>query len=92
MFRHCWTIQFAAAVLLFSLVLPVEAQTTNWKLPAGQLDDWSTSSNWSSSEPTSSTNAYITNGGTATVSLAGETCRGLYVGNSSTLQMTDGSL
>ncbi len=85
----------AAALLVLSIVSSAWAQTTNWVLPPGQLDDWSNPSNWDSGVPTSNTNVYIANGGTATISLPGAVCEYLTVGNSSgsgTVQMTDGSL
>ncbi len=84
----------AAALFFFSLASPAQAQTY-WTLPPGQLGDWSNPSNWDSGVPTSSSYVYIVNGGTVTISLLGEVCGNLYLGeagdgNSGTIQMTGG--
>lgn len=60
----------------------------------GASDNWSTASKWGGLEPTHSYNAYITNGGTASITATGETCRYLCLGgtNTGTVQMTAGAL
>jgi hypothetical protein len=64
-------------------------------LSSGQPGDWSSASNWSNGVPTSNSIAYIANAGTATVSLSGEVCFNLCLGdttNPGTVQMTGGGL
>ncbi|MGO8690404.1 MAG: hypothetical protein ACLQLG_12350, partial [Thermoguttaceae bacterium] len=68
----------AAALLLWSSP-PARADIT-WKLNG--TGDWSTASNWSSGIPTASSTADIFNGGTATVTVTGETCNTLSLGGS----------
>jgi autotransporter-associated beta strand protein len=81
----------AAALLLVSIVPPVQADT-NWVLSPGQSGDWSNPANWTNGVPTSSINAVIANGGTATVTQSGAACDLLTVNNSSTLVVSSGSL
>jgi hypothetical protein len=80
-----------AILMLNSSIAP--AATYSWNVASG---DWSTATNWKTGvEPTSSDTAYITNGGTATITQSGEVCKYLYLGsttNTGTVQMTDGSL
>jgi autotransporter-associated beta strand protein len=81
----------AAAVLLFAPG-PARAQQTSWNVQSG---DWSVGSYWTAGLPTNSTDAYIVNGGTATITTAGDTCNDLWLGSaagSGTVQMTDGAL
>jgi hypothetical protein len=85
---------FAAVVLMAAL--PVRADVY-WTLSPSQTGDWSMASNWGGTAPTSSVNAYIINGGTATITLPGATCNCLYLGdpnstNAGTIQMSGGSL
>ena len=80
----------AAALLLLSPP-PARADDT-WNVQSG---DWSSAGNWSGGLPTSSTNADIYNGGTATITTTGDACSSLYLGNatgSGSVQMTVGSL
>ena len=89
--RQCgWLV----AILLLS---PLEAwaEDVYWTLPANQSGDWSESSNWGGTLPTSSDNAYIANGGTATISSTGPTCDTFYIGTatgSGAVQMLSGNL
>jgi fibronectin-binding autotransporter adhesin len=69
----------------------------SWNLSPDQTGDWSTAANWGGSEPTSSTDASIVNGGTAIVTQPAEACSSLYLGGtgtgrSGTVQMNGGSL
>jgi fibronectin-binding autotransporter adhesin len=94
MSRRFFSSRIAVALLLVSIVSPVQADT-NWSLSPVYSGDWSGTSNWDNGVPMSSTNAYITNGGTATISQTGEVCNSLSLGNghgSGTIRMTDGSL
>ena len=78
---------FVAVVLLASL--PVRADVY-WSTSAGS---WSNPGNWGGLVPTSSDNAWIVNGGTATITTMGDTCGTLSLGGSTgsgTVQMTDG--
>jgi autotransporter-associated beta strand protein len=80
-----------AAILLFS-PRPARADIT-WTL-AG-TGDWSVSTNWSGSAvPNSSNHADIYNGGTTTITKAGEDCSVLALGGTGggTVQMTGGGL
>jgi autotransporter-associated beta strand protein len=90
------TSHFAALVafsVTFSLASPLHGNT-NWILSPSQSGNWSAVSNWDNGVPTSSSNAYIVNGGTATVNLSGEVCNYLYLGGTGagTVQMTTGGL
>jgi len=71
----------------------VEASQTCWDRATG---DWSNGSNWTAGEPTGELEAHVDNGGTVTVSNAGEVCWGLYAGetawNTGNLLMTGGTL
>jgi hypothetical protein len=64
-----------------------------WSVPSG---DWSTTSNWGGTLPTSADTAYVVNGGTANVTQIGATCGALWLGSgagaSGTVLMTAGSL
>ncbi len=80
----------AAALVLHSSI--TKATDRYWNVSSG---DWSTASNWlplPGTEPNSSSNAYIQNGGTATISQTGETCNSLYIGSTGpgTVEMTNG--
>ncbi len=82
---------FAAAVLLLPAAPLVQADVS-WNVASG---DWSSAGNWSGAAvPTSSDNADIYNGGTATVTQIGEVCNNLSLGGmgGGTLQVTGGSL
>ena len=81
----------AAATILLLSPPATWAQTSNWVLPAGQSGDWSVASNWDNGVPSSSTAAFIANGGTVTVTQAGEVSGDLYLGPG-TVNQTDGSL
>ena len=79
----------AAVLLHFSY--PAGAADKYWQATSG---DWSTSGNRLGGEPTSNDNAYISNGGTTSVTLSGEVCSSLSLGGtgSGTVQMTSGTL
>ena len=81
---------FVAAMLLLSSSFTAAA-TYSW---SGSFDDWGNASNWGGIVPSSNDDAYITNGGTATISQFSPTCRYLYLGGSDTgaVQMTGGQL
>jgi autotransporter-associated beta strand protein len=68
------------AAILAVWPAPARAATYSWGASYG---DWSVPSNWSggTSVPTSGDTAYIINGGTASVTTAGETCGTLALGN-----------
>jgi autotransporter-associated beta strand protein len=87
-------LRFAAVPFVVLALLggsPVYADSS-WTLSPSQSGIWSISTNWDSGVPTSSVNAYVANGGTATVDASGGTCRLLTINNSSTLQISGGSL
>jgi autotransporter-associated beta strand protein len=68
------------------------AATYTWGVSSG---DWSVPGNWGGTLPTPSDDAYITNGGTATVSTGGPACNNLLLGataGSGALALTAGSL
>ncbi|MGD0515897.1 MAG: autotransporter-associated beta strand repeat-containing protein [Thermoguttaceae bacterium] len=81
-----------AAVLLVSSSLAF-ADELYWVKPH-TAGDWSTSAYWGGTVPTMSDDAYIVNGGTANITLSGETCMNLYLGGASsgTVNMTAGGL
>jgi fibronectin-binding autotransporter adhesin len=82
----------ALAVAAILLRTPsVQAANRYWSVTSG---NWSTAANWGGTEPIATDIAYIDNGGTATISSAGETCGGLYLGNSNSgnVSMTGGGL
>ena len=60
----------------------------------GTPGNWSTVSNWDNGKPTGTSSGYIVNGGTASITSAGETCYTLSLGGTGTgtVKMTDGSL
>ena len=73
---------------------PAQAATYYWSATSG---DWSQAINWGGTTPGSLDTAYISNGGTAAITLPGAVCNSLYVGdpnstNSGTIQMSAGSL
>ena len=86
---------FASVVAIVLIASrPIRADVT-WTLPAGHSGDWCVASNWGGAVPTNTDTAYVVNGGTATVTMPGETCLQLWLGNppgSGTVQMTDGDL
>ena len=68
---------FAAAVLLLSS--PLARADITWNVQSG---NWSVATNWSGGAvPTSTDNADIFNGGTATITTSGELCANLYLGS-----------
>ena len=84
-------------IVILSLASPLPAITTgtSWVFSPDQLGDWSVASNWDGGVPTSNIDAYIDNGGTATISELGAACFGLIVGDSrgsGTIQVTAGGL
>jgi len=79
------------------LAAPLAGADDTWTLPAGQAGDWSVATNWTAGEPTSSSVAYIINGGTATITKTGAVCSSLYLGdpnssNVGNVQMSGGGL
>jgi autotransporter-associated beta strand protein len=87
-------IVFLSAIILVLSSPFIEAASYYWNVSNG---DWSTAVNWGSTEPTSSDNAYIQNGGTVNITKTGEVCDYLYLGasgagNSGTIEMTGGDL
>jgi autotransporter-associated beta strand protein len=93
----CWIfvrIVFLSAVILVLSSPFVEAASYYWSVSNG---DWSTAIYWGGTEPASSDNAYIQNGGTANITQTGEVCDYLYLGasgagNSGTIVMSGGNL
>jgi autotransporter-associated beta strand protein len=87
--------RLAGIVVLLALITsPLLATDTSWVLPAGQSGDWSVGLNWTAGVPNSSIDAWIGNGGTATVSSIAN-CNSLQLGTtagSGTLRITGGSL
>ena len=85
------TVAVTAAILLSSGGIAI-AQTS-WNAPAG---DWSDANRWTAGIPISDANAIISNGGTATISQPGETCKYLYLGTQSSqsgsVNQTSGTL
>ena len=84
----------AAALLL--LATPAARGDVTWSASSG---DWSVASNWGGAVPGFADNAYIANGGTASITVldGNATCLGLYVGDTASgaagaLQMSDGNL
>ena len=84
---------FVAIVLMTSL--QACGASYSWAVFSG---DWSVASNWGGTAlPSSSDNAYVINGGTANITLAGAVCNYLYLGdpsstNAGTIQMSSSSL
>ena len=79
----------AMAILLWSSTL-AQAADLYWSAPSG---DWSSAANWGGSVPWNGDSAWITNGGTATITQA-EVCDSFYLGNvgTGTIRLTAGSL
>jgi len=96
--RNAWVIFLAALGLMAILAVrpvPAQAATYSWTHSAGSTGDWSLKTNWGGTLPTGSDDAYIVNGGTATVATTADTCYNLWLGGatgSGTVQMTGGSL
>ena len=72
----------------------VRAASYTWSVQSG---DWSVASNWGGTGPTYLDNAYVINGGTATITVPYCNCESLYLGdpnstNSGTIQMSSGGL
>ena len=80
---------FLAVGLICATV--AQGADTRWKVPFG---NWSTAANWDTGEPGAAVSAYVSNGGTAVIDQAGETCATLYLGGGprSTISMIAGSL
>jgi hypothetical protein len=82
------------AVIVFS-PLAATAATISW---TGTTGDWSDPANWGGTRPTSSDDAYITNGGTANVTVGqSDICSNFYLdssdsGQPGTVVMTGGSI
>ena len=90
---RCVAVAFLATIVIAATANGMAA-TQTWTVLSG---DWHTPSNWGGTTPTKGLNAAIVNGGTATVTQLGETCRVLSLGSSSsaesgTVQMNAGSL
>ena len=89
--KWCWT--FWAGLILVACAATARANVA-WTLTT--TGDWSAPSDWSGGAvPTSSDNADIFNGGTATITQTGAVCYNLSLGNtagSGSVQMTGGSL
>ncbi|MCE5269623.1 MAG: hypothetical protein LLG00_17230, partial [Planctomycetaceae bacterium] len=86
---------FRTVVTFAAVFVAVVARAdTNWVLSQDQVGDWPLTSNWTNGVPTSSVNAYIVNGGTASIGGAGQACYFLSLGGTSTgtVQMGGGSL
>jgi autotransporter-associated beta strand protein len=89
--RLGFCVLLAAAILLMSSSVTLAA-SYYWNVASG---DWSDAANWKTGiEPTSSDKAWLTNGGTATITQSGEVCSYLYLGaaDTGTIEMTSGSL
>jgi len=87
-------VSFASFVvaLVTLAAAPLRAGDVYWSVAAG---DWSVPSNWGGSLPTSSDDAYIASGRTATITLPGEVCGNLRLGStagSGSIEMTGGEL
>jgi autotransporter-associated beta strand protein len=81
----------AAFVGILLTVSAARSATYSWQPASG---NWSAASNWGGTLPTGNDFAYISNGGTATVTQTGTTCGTLSLGSSSaggSVQMTGGS-
>ena len=83
-----------AAAALLLLASPSARADVTWTLTT--TGDWSAATNWSGGAvPTSTDNADIYNGGTATITQTGEVCDNLSLGStagSGAINMTDGNL
>jgi fibronectin-binding autotransporter adhesin len=82
---------FTAAGALFLNLPFANATDRYWAVSAG---NWSTAANWGGTEPTDFDNAYVRNGGTATITKTGEVCTNLYLGAPviGRVEMTGGDL
>src|SRR5208283_6092145 len=83
----------AAAALLLAAA-PQARGDKYWSVASG---NWSLAANWGGALPTFTDNAYIINGGTATIAASVAVCQNLYLGdpnsvNTGTLQMSGGNL
>ncbi len=88
---------FLAAVVMLLSASAAKAVDKYWNVPSGNWSDTNPYPWDSTPEPTSSNYAYITNGGTATVTQTGEACYRLLLGDSGagksgTVIMSGGSL
>ena len=66
--RSYFVAVLVVAVSLSLTVAAAQGQDTYWKGAAGTPMSWATASNWTLGVPTAANNAYISNGGTATIS------------------------
>jgi fibronectin-binding autotransporter adhesin len=85
------------AFLVTAVIFRVTPCAEGWVYWSTTTGDWSAPANWGGTEPTSSIDACIYNGGTANVTQLGEVCAYLHlgssgVGSSGAVQMSDGSL
>ena len=85
---------FAAAVVLLIAASRAQGGVYYWSTPSG---DWSMASNWGGTVPTWADDAYVINGGTASVTLFTPVCQNLFLGDpksggSGTLQLSSGAL
>jgi autotransporter-associated beta strand protein len=83
-----------AVVIVSPLLASPAARGATYSWQAAQ-DDWSVASSWGGVLPSRSDYAYITNGGTASITLSGASCYSLSLGNgagSGNVQLTGGVL
>ncbi len=85
-------IRVVALAAALTALSAADAATILFNVPSG---DWFNPTNWSGSlAPTATDDAYVNNGGTASITLPGAVCNGLGVGSAggSYVQMVSGSL
>jgi fibronectin-binding autotransporter adhesin len=90
--RMAWPFALTAFAMMFAVTLDSRGATFSWQVASG---DWSVTSNWGGSIPTSADYAYIADGGTATLTTDNNVCSNLSLGDVSGngyLQVTSGSL
>ncbi len=84
-----------AAVIVLTVALPARADIT-WTRSADVTGDWSVATNWSGGAvPTSTDNADVFNGGTASITTTADACSNLSLGStagSGSIQMYGGML
>jgi hypothetical protein len=85
-----------SVIAILLVARPLEANSV-WGVLPGQSGNWSVSTNWGGGLPSAASNVYVNNSGTATITLSGEVCTTLYLGdtssaNSGVIQMTGGGL
>src|SRR5208282_5433910 len=64
---HVWAHAVVSVATTLVAAATLQAANVSWTLPEGDYGDWSVSTNWGGGVPISTSNVYINNGGTASI-------------------------